>query len=434
MSIDFSVDPELVEQLDWVRGFVATEIEPIDLAWPAADAPWDLSLPVYDDVVRPLQLEVRERGLWAWHLPPELGGQGRGQVELALLNEILGRSHWAPVVFGTQSPDSGNAEILARYGTDEQKERFLDPLLAGSIGSSFAMTEPQGGSDPARFTCRAHMKHDEWVIDGEKWFAANFAHASFVIVMVVTNPDVSVYTGSSMLLVPKGTPGMELVRPVGLFSEAPGQGSYGYLRFDHCRIPADHCLGEPGHGFEIAQSRLGRGRIHHAMRAVGQCAQALEMMLERAASRTTRGSLLGDKQAVQHAIADSWIQLQQFRLQTLHAAWTVDQSGARAARAEIAGVEAALPTVVADITQRAMHLHGALGVSNEMPFGSMVTAAAILGLLDGPTEVHKSSLARALLKETEPSATGWPSEHLPERTAAARERFADLLEREQADR
>ena len=434
MSIDFSVDPELAEQLDWARGFVAAEIEPIDLAWPSGDAPYDRTLPVYDDVVRPLQLEVRERGLWAWHLPPELGGQGRGMVELALLNEVLGRSQWAPVVFGTQSPDSGNAEILAHYGTDEQKERFLAPLLAGSIVSSYAMTEPQGGSDPTQFGCSAHREHDEWIINGEKWFAANFTQASFVIVMVVTNPDVSVYSGSSMLLVPKGTPGMELVRPVGLFPEAAGQGSYGYLRFTDCRVPSDHCLGEPGHAFEIAQTRLGRGRIHHAMRTVGQCTQALEMMLERAVSRTTRGSLLADKQAVQHAIADSWIQLQQFRLQTLHAAWTVEQRDARDARKEIAGVKAAMPTVVADIVRRSMHLHGALGVSNEMPFGPMLTAAAVLGLIDGPTELHKSSLARSLLKETEPSATGWPSEHLPERTAAARERFADLLEREQANR
>ncbi len=221
MSIDFSVDPELAEQLDWVREFVANEIEPIDLAWPSAEAPHDRSLPVYEDIVRPLQLEVRERGLWAWHLPPELGGQGKGQVELALLNEILGRSRWAPVVFGIQSPDSGNAEILAQYGTDEQKARFLDPLLAGSIGVQLRDDRAAGRhrtrrSSPAGRTASTTSGSST----ARSGSSANFTYASFVIVMVVTNPDVSVYTGSSMLLVPKGTPGMELVRPVGLFSRS----------------------------------------------------------------------------------------------------------------------------------------------------------------------------------------------------------------------
>lgn len=433
MSIDFSVEPELAELLDWVGAFIRDEVEPIDLIWPAGDAPYDRELPVFDDVVRPLQLEVKERGLWAWHLAPDLGGQGRGQVELALLNEVLGRSQWAPVVFGTQAPDSGNAEILAHHGTDEQKERFLRPLLDGSTVSSFAMTEPQGGSDPTRFTCRARREHDQWVINGEKWFVANFTHASFVIVMVVTNPDVSVYSGSTMLLVPKDTPGMELVRPVGLFDDPAGEGAHGYLRFTDCRVPADYCLGEPGHGFEIAQTRVGRGRIHHAMRTVGECGWALDAMLEWALSRTTRGSLLADKQAVQHMIADSWIQLNQFRLQVLHAAWAVDQRGARGARTEVAGVKVATPKVLADISGRAMHLHGALGVSNEMPFNRMVMRASILAVADGPTEMHKTAIARSLLKEAEPSATDWPSVHLPDRIAAARERFAELLDRDQAN-
>ena len=433
MSIDFSVEPELAELLDWVGAFIRDEVEPIDLIWPAGDAPYDRELPVFDDVVRPLQLEVKERGLWAWHLAPDLGGQGRGQVELALLNEVLGRSQWAPVVFGTQAPDSGNAEILAHHGTDEQKERFLRPLLDGSTVSSFAMTEPQGGSDPTRFTCRAHREHDQWVINGEKWFVANFTHASFVIVKVVTNPDVSVYSGSTMLLVPKDTPGMELVRPVGLFDDPAGEGAHGYLRFTDCRVPADYCLGEPGHGFEIAQTRVGRGRIHHAMRTVGECGWALDAMLEWALSRTTRGSLLADKQAVQHMIADSWIQLNQFRLQVLHAAWAVDQRGARGARTEVAGVKVATPKVLADISGRAMHLHGALGVSIEMPFNRLVMRASILAVADGPTEMHKTAIARSLLKEAEPSATDWPSVHLPDRIAAARERFAELLDRDQAN-
>ncbi len=430
MSIDFDIDPELTEQLDWVRSFVIDEIEPIDLAWSDVGAPYDRRLPVYDEVVRPLQERVRERGLWAWHLPPELGGQGRGQVELALLNEILGRSQWAPVVFGTQAPDSGNAEILAHFGTEEQKERFLVPLLDGTIVSTFAMTEPQGGADPSQFTCEGERHGDEWVINGEKWFASNYPYAAFVIVMVVTNPDVSVYSGSSMLLVPKDTPGMDLVRSTGILGEPIGEGGHGYLRFTHCRVPADHCLGEPGRGFEIAQARLGGGRLHHAMRTIGQCDRALEMMLERALSRTTRGSLLARKQTVEHMLADSWIDLKQFRLQVLEAAWVVDRHGTDAAHDEIAGVKVAMPRVLADLAERAMHLHGALGVSNEMPFSRMLLTAQVLGLADGPTEVHKTTIARSLLKGARPSPGLWPTGHLPGRVAAARDRFAELLERE----
>jgi acyl-CoA dehydrogenase len=427
MAWDFSTEPEYEEQLEWVRGFVRDEIEPLDLAF-AHHIVYDKTHRVHQEVVRPLQDEVKRRGFWAWHLGPELGGTGEGQMKLALLNEILGRSSWAPMVFGAQAPDSGNAEILATYGTDEQKKKYLEPLLNGEIVSCFSMTEPQGGSDPGVFTCRAVRDGDEYVINGEKWFSSNLRYAAFAIVMVVTDPDVSIYKGASMMLVPTDTPGVNIVRNVGIAGERLGDGSHAYVRYEDVRVPADHVLGGEGQAFVIAQTRLGGGRIHHAMRTVGTCQRALDMMCERALSRTTQGSLLADKQLVQQYVADSWVELHQFRLQVLHAAWVCDQGGGHRARKEIAGVKVATAKVLKDIVWRAMHVHGSLGVSNEMPLIGMWTTAPIMGIADGPTEVHQVTIARQVLKGYKPQEGMWPREHLPARVAAAKERFSSLLD------
>ncbi|MCX4704258.1 acyl-CoA dehydrogenase family protein [Streptomyces sp. NBC_01373] len=437
---DFSTDAAFQARLDWADTFVRDEVEPLDVLFPGNAEPYDRTSPVYLDAVRPLQRQVREQGLWAAHLSPELGGMGMGQVQLALLNEILGRSSWAPMVFGTQAPDSGNAEILAHYGTEEQRKEFLEPLLDGRIVSTFAMTEPTGGADPGGFTCRAVRDGDEWVIDGEKWFASNYPHAAFVIAMVITDPDVPVHQGSSMFVIPAGTPGMEMVRGTGLAGEPLGEGVHAYLRFTGCRVPAENLLGEPGSGFAIAQTRLGGGRLHHAMRSVGQCRRALDMMGERIAGRRTRGRPLADQQAVRHAFADSWIQLEQFRLQVLHAAWQADRAArsgspedARTARLHISAVKVATPKTLVDITYQAMHLHGALGVSNELPLARMWQAGPVLGVADGPTEAHKDVVARLLLKDLEPPEDRlFGSAHLPARLAAAREKYADLLQPEEA--
>ena len=201
MAIDFEVEPEFQEKLDWIDGFIREEIEPLDLYFRDTVSPFDKSNKTAQALVQPLQDRVRERELWACHLGPHLGGKGYGQVKLALINELLGRSSFAPSVFGCQAPDSGNAEILAHFGTDAQKARYLEPLLAGEISSTYSMTEPQAGSDPNYFTCRALRDGDQWVINGEKWFASNFRFATFAIVMVITDPDVPVYRGSSMILV-----------------------------------------------------------------------------------------------------------------------------------------------------------------------------------------------------------------------------------------
>ncbi|WP_410050165.1 acyl-CoA dehydrogenase family protein [Actinomadura sp. CNU-125] len=261
------------------------------------------------------------QGLWATHLGPELGGQGFGQLKLALLNEILGRSPWASHVFGCQAPDTGNAEIIAHYGTEEQKERYLRPLLEGEIFSSYSMTEPHAGADPTRFTCRAVKDGDEWVINGRKYFSSNAKTASFLIVMAVTDTEVSRYEGMSMFLVPTDTPGIEIERNVGLYGEPMNEGFHALIRYDDVRVPAASLLGGEGRAFAVAQTRLGGGRIHHAMRTIGLAQKALDMMCERALSRETQGGRLADKQFVQGYIADSYAQLVQFRLFVLYTAW-----------------------------------------------------------------------------------------------------------------
>ncbi|MBU6330540.1 MAG: acyl-CoA dehydrogenase family protein [Acidobacteria bacterium] len=430
---DFSIDPAFAEQLEWIRGFVRTEIEPLDLALAGEDGVYDRSGRLHAEVIRPLQQVVKDRGLWSCHLTPEFGGQGYGQVRLAYMNEILGRSQFAPMVFGSQAPDSGNAEILAHYGTDEQRATYLAPLLDGRISSCYSMTEPQGGADPSVFTTRAVRDGDEWVIDGEKWFSSSMRFASFVIVMAITDPEVSVHKGMSMFLVPTDTPGLEVVRTVGVGGEPEGHGGHAYVRYAGVRVPAENLLGGEGNAFVVAQTRLGGGRLHHAMRTVGAVSRCLDMLCERALSRTTQGELLARKQATQEKIADSWIELTQFRLQVLHAAWRVDQVGGHAARKEIAGVKVATPKVYREAVLRTMQLHGALGVSNEMPLAGMLMASVVMGIADGPTEVHKGTLAREVLKEHRPAEGDWPSEHLPDRRAAARAELAELLEHAAAE-
>jgi acyl-CoA dehydrogenase len=431
MAWDFSTEPEFQEKLDWIDQFVRDEIEPLDLAF-SSHVVYDRSHPVHEKVIRPLQEEVKQRDLWACHLGPDLGGKGYGQLKLALMNEILGRSSFAPMVFGCQAPDSGNAEILAHYGTDGQKDRYLAPLLNGDIVSCYSMTEPQAGSDPAQFKCRAWRDGDEYVIDGEKWFSSNLRYAAFAIVMAVTDPDVPVYQGTSMFLVPTETPGVEIIRNVGLGNEPAGAGSHAYVRYNQVRVPADNLLGGEGQAFVIAQTRLGGGRIHHAMRTIAVCRRAFDMMCERALSRVTQGEVLAKKQMVQEKIADSYIQLEAFRLLVLQAAWKIDQGDGHKARREIAVVKVLTPQVLHDIVYRALHIHGSLGTSNEMPLMGMWSMMPVMGIADGPTEVHKVTIARQILKEYQPSEGLFPSAHLPPRQEAARKRFADLLEHEVA--
>jgi acyl-CoA dehydrogenase len=426
---DFDTDPEYQELLDWADAFVRDEVEPLDLIWPHLQ--YTPLTEARRKVIDPLKARVRERGLWATHLGPELGGQGYGQLKLALLNEILGRSQWASVIFGCQAPDTGNAEIIAHYGTPEQKERYLRPLLDGELFSSYSMTEPQGGADPTQFTTKAVRDGDDWVINGWKFFSSNANTAAFLIVMVVTNPDVSPYQGMSMFLLPADTPGVDIVRNVGMYGDREDQGSHALIHYDNVRVPNSALLGGEGQAFAIAQTRLGGGRIHHAMRTIGLAQKAIDMMCERALSRETAGSLLADKQTVQGYIADSYAQIKQFRLFVLYTAWEIDKfNDYKVVRKDIATAKVLMPTVLHDIAWRAMQVHGALGVSNEMPFLGMVAAAGALGLADGPTEVHRTTVAKQVLRDYRASEDVWPSEWLPRKRDAARARFAEYLELE----
>ncbi|MEX2294205.1 MAG: acyl-CoA dehydrogenase family protein, partial [Acidimicrobiales bacterium] len=429
MSWDFETDPDYQKQLDWADEFVRERVEPLDMLWPGLvfTPPAGTRKKLLDE----LKQEVRDRGMWATHLGPELGGLGHGQLKLSLLNEILGRSQWAPVVFGCQAPDTGNAEIIAHYGTPEQKARFLQPLLDGELFSCYAMTEPQAGADPTMFETRARKDGDEWVIEGWKYFSSNAPTAAFYIVMVVTDPDVSAYQGMSMFLVPSDTPGIEIVRNVGLAGEPLGEGSHGLVQWNGVRVPTDALLGGEGQAFAIAQTRLGGGRIHHAMRTIGLANKAIDMMCERALSRETQGELLAKKQFVQGYIADSYAQLAQFRLLVLYTAWSIDKhNDYRKVRKDIAAIKVLMPQVLHDIAQRSVQVHGALGVSNEMPLHQMILAASVMGLADGPTEVHKVTVARQVLRDHEPSDDLWPTQHLPRRLAAARAQYADYLDDE----
>jgi len=428
MAWDFETEPEFQRELDWIDVFVREEIEPLDHV---LGNPFDKSDARARAIVKPLQAKVKERGLWACHLGEELGGQGYGQLKLGLMNEILGRSTWAPSVFGCQAPDSGNAEILAHYGTEAQKKRYLQPLLEGDISSCYSMTEPHAGADPTLFTTRARLDGDQWVIDGEKWFSSNARYASFLIVMAVTDPDISPYEGMSMFIVPAETPGVNIVRNVGIGVEGEAHASHAYIRYQNVRVPKDHVLGNPGSAFVIAQTRLGGGRLHHAMRTVAQLRKTFDMMCERALSREVNGGKLASLQMVQEKIADSWIEIEQFRLLVLRTAWMFDRyKDWKKIRKDIAAVKVAMPKVYHDVVQRAMHLHGALGISSEMPFSGMLLAAEVMGIADGPTEVHKITLAKQVLRDHKGVDGIWPSGHLPTKREAARERFADLLDRE----
>jgi acyl-CoA dehydrogenase len=424
----FETDPDYQADLDWADAFVREEVEPLQYVIPHV---LDLDDPIRHELIPPLQEQVRARGLWATHLGPELGGQGHGQVKLALLNEILGRCPMSSIIFGCQAPDTGNAEIIAHYGTEEHKRRYLQPLLDGRIFSCYSMTEPQAGSDPKEFTCRAELDGDEWVINGEKWFSSNARWSTFLIAMVITEPDNAPYQRHSMIIVPTDTPGVHILRNVGVSGwDGPGEGGHAYIRYEDARVPAANLLGERGGGFVVAQTRLGGGRIHHAMRTVGMARQALEMMLERAVSRRTQGELLSKKQLVQEMVADSWLELEQFRLLVLQTAWKIDRyQDYQRVRGDISAVKVAMPKVLNAIASRALQVHGSLGISDEMPFMKMIANAYHVGLADGPTEVHKVTVARGLFSRTEPSPGLFPTTHIPVQREQAFAKYADVLAR-----
>jgi acyl-CoA dehydrogenase len=419
---DFSTEPEFEEKLEWMRGFVRDEIIPLETL--------DLDAAALEHATAPLKEEVKARGLWAVHLARELGGGGFGQVKLGLMHEILGECVYAPSVFGNNAPDSGNAELLAAGGSEEQKKKWLKPLLEGRLRSAFSMTEPGAGADPTLLATRAERAGDEYVINGHKWFTSNGSVADFLIVMAVTDSGAPPRRRASMFVVPARAPGVDILRDVPTMSDPeehpPRPGGHTEIAYRDVRIPAENLIGSEGDGFLLAQQRLGPGRVHHCMRWLGQSKRAFDMLCERAASRYAHGSLLADKQMVQEWIAASAAEMTAARLMTLQAAWKMDQGGTAAALTDIALIKFYGATVLYNVIDRAIQVHGSLGYTTDLPLEEMYRHARAARIYDGPDEVHKVTVARRILKGYEPRDV--PSEHVPTRRAAAREKFAWLLD------
>jgi alkylation response protein AidB-like acyl-CoA dehydrogenase len=406
MAWDFSTEPEFQEQLDWVERFCREEIEPLELVFPGAARSRD---PRMRRLVDPLKQQVKDRGLWAIFLDRELGGPGFGQLKLALLNEILGGYSAAPVIFGSGAPDTGNMELLAVYGTEEQKRRWLRPLLDQEMFSAYSMTEPEGGSDPSQFRTSAVRDGGEWVITGEKWFTSAGRFADIILVMCT----------NGIFVVPRETPGVEFIDD--------GPLAHAHIRYNDVRVPLDHLLGPEDGARVLAQRRLGGGRIHHAMRGIAQCKRAFDMMCERALSRRAHGKVIAEHQMVQEAIADSYAEINMLRLLVLWTAWTIDNSSTQAARTQISACKFTCAKVLREVSYRAVHIFGSLGVTNLTPLQAIWANSPNMSVMDGVDEVHKVTVARNVLKGYQPHEGVWPTEYLPHKRAAAREKFAAVL-------
>jgi acyl-CoA dehydrogenase len=379
------------ERLEQVRAFMAERVLPAE---PVLDREDEAA----DALVAELRAEVRALGLWAPHVPPEAGGTGTGFLDYAYFNEHIGRSTWGQLVFGCQAPDAGNAEILHLFGTDEQKERWLRPLVAGETRSFFSMTEPEvSGSDPTMLRTRAVRDGDDWVIDGHKWFSSGAEGAGFGIVMAVTDPDAPPHRRASQILVPADTPGVDVVRPVTVMGHrGRNWTTHCEVRYTGVRVPVANTLGEPGDGFRIAQKRLGPGRIHHVMRWLGQMQRAFELLCTRALEREAFGGPLAEKQTVQNWIADSAAEIHASRLMTLDAAHKIDAGDE--ARVEVSVIKFYAARVLNDVIDRAIQVHGALGLTDETPLAQMAMNARGGRIYDGPDEVHRMVVARRILK------------------------------------
>jgi acyl-CoA dehydrogenase len=393
--VDFELSPRVEELRDRVRAFMHEHVFPVELeALRALDDEVRPGTP-YPEILVEIRAKAREDGLWNVFMPDERYGAGLTNWEYGVICEEMGRSPAiAPMAFNCSAPDTGNMEILAEHGTDEQRARWLDPLLEGEIRSCFSMTEPEvAGSDPTTLRTLAELEDGEWVINGHKWFTSGAVGADVAIVMVVTDPDAHPYGRASMILVPTDNPGFDLVRPVSVMGHDGGPG-HCEIRYEDCRVPEANLLGPRQAGFVIAQDRLGPGRIHHCMRAIGTAERAIEMMCRRANSREAFGGKLADKQFVQDFVAKSRMEVEQARLLTLMAAWKMDTLGKREARREISMIKVVAANVVMDVLDRAIQVHGALGISDDTPLAGMWRFSRMLKVADGPDEVHKMVIAR----------------------------------------
>jgi acyl-CoA dehydrogenase len=396
--MDFAIRPEIQKLRGKIRRFLDDRVFPREAAWLRWEEEHFPKCVEDGAEIRELQKEAQAMGVWAGHLPREAGGMGLSVTDYGLLNETIGRSYFAPRIFGSNAPDSGNAEILWHFGTDDQKQRFFWPLQKAEVRSFFGMTEPEvSGADPTGLRTTAVRDGGDWVINGHKWYASNANGSAFGIVMAATEPEAAPRRRYSQILVPTDTPGVTLVRPLSVMGHRTGPGHW-EVRFENARVPLANVLGEPGEGFAIAQARLGPGRIHHCMRWLGQAERALEMMCDRAKARHAFSSSLADKQTVQNWIADSAAEIQAARLLTLHAAWKIDREGAKAARTEISLIKFYGAKVLMDVLDRAIQVHGGLGVCDDTPLAFMWRQGRAGRIYDGPDEVHRLVVSREILK------------------------------------
>lgn len=393
--MNFAPSQELHSILKTIRSFVREELFPLEEVFLLEG--FESVLPAINEK----RAKAKNLGFWLPQIAEEYGGMGFSLVEHGHVSEILGASPLGHYVLNCQAPDAGNMEILIEHGTQEQKERFLNPLLAGEIRSCFAMTEPDHpGSNPTWMSTSAERDGDHYVINGNKWFTSAADGASFAIVMAVTDPEAGKYLRASQIIVPMGTPGFEVVRNTPVMGErGQGYGSHSELQFTDCRVPVSNLLGEQGGGFVIAQNRLGPGRIHHCMRWIGICERAFELMCTHAVQREVApGKTLASQQTIQNWVAESRAQINASRLMVLQAADKIDHEGTKAARDEISIIKFFVANVLQQVLDRAIQVHGALGMTDYTPLAFWYRHERASRIYDGPDEVHKRSVARRILK------------------------------------
>jgi len=397
--MNLGLSEEMVEIREKIRDFVENKVDPVEAEYYAEVGVGDRwsHTPRQDEILNSLKAAAREMGMWNFFLPKSQGGAGISNLEYAHLAEIMGRSRLASEAMNCSAPDTGNMEVLERYGSEEQKKQWLEPLLAGEIRSAFAMTEPGvASSDATNISTSAVLDGDEWVISGEKFYisGAGDARCKIMIVMVVTDPDAPKHNRQSQILVPMDAEGVEVVRPMHVFGKDDAPHGHMHIKFHNVRVPESNIILGRGRGFEISQGRLGPGRIHHCMRSIGAAEKALDLMCKRATSREAFGKPLAELGGNYDVIADSRIEIEMCRLLVLKAAWLMDTIGNKAARDVISQIKVAVPNMALRVIDRAIQMHGAAGVSQDFPLASLWTSQRTLRLADGPDEVHRRVIAR----------------------------------------
>jgi alkylation response protein AidB-like acyl-CoA dehydrogenase len=393
--VEFSVSDKMQSMLAAIRDFLESEVYPIESE--VARQGFRASLPL----LKEKRDKVKELGLWAPQVPVEHGGLGLSNMEHGMVSAELGRSPLGHYLFNCPAPDAGNMEILHLFGTPAQQEQFLKPLVNGEIRSCFSMTEPEfAGSNPTRMATTAVKDGNDYVINGHKWFTTAADGAGFAIVMAITDPAAAPHSRASQIIVPMDTPGVQIVRNIPIMGEEGSDWlSHSEMRYENVRVPQSNLLGKEGEGFAIAQERLGPGRIHHCMRWMGICERSFDLMCERAATRELApGELLGSKQTIQNWIAESRAEINAAKLMVLQAAWKMDQVGAKQAREEISLIKFFSSKILLDVVDRAMQVHGALGMTEDTPLSHFYRHERGARIYDGADEVHKSVIAKRILK------------------------------------